>query len=399
MRILWKLERAVILFNYGLGLFALTMVIFGAQQPTLKAITSEDRQKILTEQEHRAQQYVDDPKVMKSVSDRFPPRSKRVLELLGKGTWLCDNNGGSESDDGAPTEELRAVAYDRGIDYIKQAIEEDPKFPALYLAMGEFLRTKAINLSNTGHFVESKLIMGDALQSYQKARELDPSNPAVYFGIALTSSSSDRDEAIRNLLIVERLDPQHPSVHGILAGLYELKGDFGRAMEECLKSFDDPGEPSEKIDELERMTGQSKQYGLLLKGYLEFLDRDPKARSFDRVLFAISPFRPKKVSEIESMNLQSVIDHKELADFLVKVGSKAIQKEEANAASAEEQAYKKMIERDPSKAVKRENLIGFAEKSFRKALELDPARGTDIIRVTKSSQFEELQKFSRELPR
>jgi tetratricopeptide (TPR) repeat protein len=396
-----KPEFLIAVLKCGLYILLGMNMIFGQQQSHPKALSQEDRHRILLDQENRAQRQAEDPGIMKSLSDRYPSRSQKTLELYIKGSWLCEINGHPDSDDAAPTKELRALAYDKGVEYLRQAIQLDPSFPVLYLTLGEYLIGKSIRLSSEHHADESQKVEEAALEAYQKARDLEPSNPAAYFGIARTTPRSNLDERIRNLLIVEKLDSQYPAIHDFLAAAYEMKGNLEKASEENIYAFNEPGEMSEVVDRLARLAQKLKQYSWLLEGYLEYVDREPRPKSFDDVLFAVSPYRPKRVWEKESLNLQSLIDRKVLADFVVKVGAKAVEKQEKEVISPEQETFRKMIEkRDPTQAAQMQqaDLSHWAEQFFKKAMDLDSSQAATIRKIAESSRSEELKKFARELP-
>lgn len=361
----------------------------GIEQSHQRSAIQPNRQMVLAEQETKAQLYSEDWRQLDALRGKYPSRSIEVFKLYLKGSWLCLNNGFPDYDKGAPTEELAAAAYDSGINYIKQAIQRDLTFPLLYIALGEYLKMKSIHLSDDHLKTESEALEKEALASFKKAAQLDSSNPDAYFGIARTTPSTDLDERIRNLLIVERLDPKYPGVHGLLASNYEMKGDWEKAFEENIKAFNDPGEPAEKVDRLERLAQESKQYSLLLPGYVAFVDHDPRPASFDRVLFAVSPYRPKMLKEGPSLNLESLIAHGELADFLVQVGAKAIEKQKQYTVS-----YAPKSAQTPQGP-----LIDFAERFFKKAMELDRSKAKEIRKIAESSQLDQLKKFAGELPR
>ncbi|MBZ5553908.1 MAG: hypothetical protein LAO21_14390 [Acidobacteriia bacterium] len=394
-----KPKLCTILFPSVLALSLLTMTTLAWQLSLPRNPNPEHRQGALMEQERRAEQHARDPKVIKALAALYPSLSGEALELFLKGTWLCNRNGYEWSDDGAPTEELRALAFDKGVEYIKQAIKLNPNSPAAYLVLGGILWEKCIRLSNTHQPEQFHLVQKEAWETYQKARELDPTNPDAYFGIARTASSSNLDEVIRNLRIVQKLNPEYPTVHSFLASTYEMKEDWESASEEYLKSFAEKVGPVEVIDCLERVAQKSKQYSRLLKGYLILIDVEPRRQNFDRVLFAISPYRPRVFGDTPSLNLVSLIDRKELAEFLIRVGTKAAQKQQEWLGSPLEQTYSRSAKKDASLATSKppQDLSGMTQEFFKKALELDSSRSEEVRKIIESSQLDELKKFAREI--
>jgi tetratricopeptide (TPR) repeat protein len=383
------------------AIIALGILTFSSDHGHQNNARHPDQQTALEEQDRNARAYANDQQLLRKLMDKYPSRSREVIELYLRGSWLCINNGGyPDTDAGALTKERRALANDMGINYIRQAVQMDPAFPQVYLALGEFLNMKSIQLSNHDLTAESDAARKEALESYQKASQLDPTNPQTYFGIARTMPSDRLDERIGNLLMVEKLDPSYPDVHAFLASNYEMKGDFEKATEELIKRLDGPGNHIEILDHLVRVVEKSKQYSQLLHGYSKLVDTDPYPRSFDQVLFAISPFRPKMLKEGPSLNLESLVDHKALAEFLITVGTKAAQKQQEWVSSPLQQAYKRSAERDSSLASQKppQDLSGVAEQFFRKALELDPSKTSEIRKIAESSQLDELKKFARTLP-
>jgi tetratricopeptide (TPR) repeat protein len=397
-------EKSKFCANLFLDILALSLLTTTTLAPQLSLaqnLRDADRQEALEQQERRAEQHARDPKVIKAHAVLYPSLSEEGLELFLKGTWLCNRNGYEGSDNGAPTEELRGLAFDKGVEYIKQAVKLNPKSPAVYLVLGGVLWEKYIRLSNAHQAEQSRLVRKEAGESYQKARELDPTNPDVYFGIARTASTSNLDEVIRNLRIVQKLNPEYPTVHSFLASTYEMMEDWENASEEYLKSFREPVGPVEVIDCLERVAQKSKQYSSLLNGYLVFLDVEPMRDNFDRVLFAASPNKPRAFRETSNLHLASLVDRKELAEFLVRVGEKAIQKQQAWLGSPLEQAYSRSTKKDASLATLKppQDLSGMAQEFFKEALELDSSRLEEVRKIVEFSQLDELKKFGREISR
>jgi tetratricopeptide (TPR) repeat protein len=312
-----------------------------------------DREKVMREQETRAQQYSDD-RGLKYLLEKYPSRNRKVLELFSKGAWLCANNGlydGTEKE--APTEDLQMLAFERGLEYINQAIQIDPTFPQLYLALGEYLHNKAIRYSNNHLKAEYDAIDKEALAAYREAVKLAPSDPDGYFGVANTIPGTNLDERIHNLLIIEKLDPKYHDLHCYLAESYEGKGNLEKATHELLECMDEPGNRSEAVDDLERLTAKSKQYSILMSAYLNLVDDDPSPYNYAKVYSAISGTakdKKEKKNMLSFVDLESHVPPKVLAKFLVKVGSIAIDKWRVDSMDLAIDMFKKAIAYDPSES-------------------------------------------------
>ena len=70
---------------------------------------------------------------------------------------------------------LESKEYDKALDNLNVAIENDPNNKTLFFARGNILDNKQANMLKEGQEEEAKVVAEKALADYQKALELDPS--------------------------------------------------------------------------------------------------------------------------------------------------------------------------------------------------------------------------------
>jgi tetratricopeptide (TPR) repeat protein len=139
----------------------------------------------------------------------------------------------------------------------RAAVKANPREPAVHFGLGYLLWTQKIypeaasefraELVNDPGHVQSMLYLadtqiqmnqpGDAGPALEKVIQLDPSLPLAHLDLGILYSDAGRnDDALRELTIAEKLNPNDVNVHWRLGRLYRTLGKKTEAMAEFDKA-------------------------------------------------------------------------------------------------------------------------------------------------------------------
>jgi serine/threonine-protein kinase len=159
---------------------------------------------------------------------------------------------------------LSKEGIEKGLDYLRQAVQADPKYALAYAGVAEYYTiypgapaaaarareaaTKALTLDETlaeGHYATalvSQFFEWDwpaAEREFQNALALGPGSAATHFWYGSTLSIIGRtDEALRELTIARQLDPLSVLTNTALGRAYYFARRYDEAIEHCHKAIE-----------------------------------------------------------------------------------------------------------------------------------------------------------------
>ena len=159
--------------------------------------------------------------------------------------------------------------YEEAIRLLNEAIRINKSFAELYLALGSIYK-----------FYKNGAYLDEALANYNKAKDYDPQNAAIYFhlGDVHASMTHNYDAAIKYLTEAIRLKPNYAMAHWTLALAYREKKDDVEAIKQFLE-----GLKYEKALHAYVLLGDTydrqKNYVEAIKALREAVRHDPESHS------------------------------------------------------------------------------------------------------------------------
>jgi tetratricopeptide (TPR) repeat protein len=159
--------------------------------------------------------------------------------------------------------------YEEAIRLLNEAIKINKSFAELYLALG-----------NVYKFYKNGAHLDLALANYNKAKDYDPQNAAIYFhlGDVHSSITHNYDAAIKYLTEAIRLKPDYALAHWTLALAYREKKDDAAAIKQFLEGLKYEKSLNAYVL-LSDIYDRQKNYAEAIKTLQEAVRLDPESHS------------------------------------------------------------------------------------------------------------------------
>lgn len=277
------------------------------------------------------------------------------------------------------TEELCRKNYQTGMEYKKNLKYQDAEeFLTLVVETCPDKLEAYLNLGEVQRFLEKYM---DAIDTYDRALEIEPRNLDVQEALAYTyGASGDLDESIRLYQKILDVDPEREGVYQNLAFLYEKQGKWPEALMMYKKVLARNPDKTDVLQKIARTALDHKLYLEAMNLYEKLYAAMPEDIGVLRILGYF--YYQVKLYESAVPIYQTILEREpDSPSSLFEMKILAICLKEAGRPGEAAEVYERIIEREPENLQNYYNLafmyidlrdFGKAQDAIQRGLSQDP---------------------------